>query len=83
MGSALAESAKFTEAVATLQEGLSAFHSGMGQSIPGYTYALMGRQPEAQKLLGELTELRKTRYVSAAWIAAVHAGLGAPDATME
>jgi Flp pilus assembly protein TadD len=48
-------------------------------SLIGNTYAVSGRRAEAQKVLQELQELSKQRYVSPYHIAMVHAGLGERD----
>jgi serine/threonine-protein kinase len=83
LGSAYEQTARFAEAVAALQEGSAAWRSGAGSSMLGHTYALMGRQPEAYKIIEELANLSKSKYVSPAYIAAIYAGLGDRDRTME
>ncbi|MDQ3253857.1 MAG: hypothetical protein M3R15_08120, partial [Acidobacteriota bacterium] len=45
----------------------------------GYAYAAAGKKAEAQKVLEELKELSKQRYVSAYNIACVYAGLNDKD----
>jgi tetratricopeptide (TPR) repeat protein len=45
----------------------------------GHIYAVAGRKADALKVLGQLTELSRRRYVSAYDIAVLHAGLGEPD----
>ena len=45
----------------------------------GFSYARAGRRSEAEALLQELQELGKERYLSPAFIAAIHAGLGQKD----
>jgi len=45
----------------------------------GYAYAKSGRQDEARKLLVDLNELSKRRYVSPYWIAVIYAGLDAKN----
>jgi Flp pilus assembly protein TadD len=49
----------------------------------GYAYARSGRRAEAQKILAEMMELQKSRYVSPLYIATVHAGLDDKDQAME
>jgi serine/threonine-protein kinase len=49
----------------------------------GYAYARSGRRAEAQKILAEMIELQKSRYVSPLYIATVHAGLDDKDQAME
>ncbi len=43
--------------------------------VLGYAYAKTGRKDEARKLLAELKELSKRRYVPSYWIAIIYAGL--------
>lgn len=83
LGSAYEQKARFAEAIASLQEGNAAWRSGVGASMLGHTYALMGKKPEAEKLIQELRRLSKTRYVSPAYVAAIYAGLGDKDQAME
>jgi Flp pilus assembly protein TadD len=45
----------------------------------GYTYAVSGSEIEARKVLGELEELSKQRYVSPYHIAMIYSGLGERD----
>ncbi len=45
----------------------------------GFTYARAGLRPEAEALLRELQDLGKERYLSPAFIATIHAGLGQKD----
>jgi tetratricopeptide (TPR) repeat protein len=52
-------------------------------SLIGYTYAVAGRVVEAQKVLQELQDLSRQRYVSPYHVAMVYAGLGEQDKTFE
>jgi eukaryotic-like serine/threonine-protein kinase len=45
----------------------------------GYAYAKAGRKDEARKLLAELKDESKARYVAAYYIAVIYAGLGEKD----
>lgn len=45
----------------------------------GYEYAKSGRPADARRILADLKDQTKARYVPAYWIAAVYAGLGEPD----
>jgi tetratricopeptide (TPR) repeat protein len=45
----------------------------------GYAYAKSGRKDEAGKLLAELKDLSKRRYVSSYWIAMIYVGLDEKD----
>jgi serine/threonine-protein kinase len=45
----------------------------------GYIYALLGKRDEAKKVLNELSELSKHRYISSLRIALIYMGLGQKD----
>jgi serine/threonine protein kinase/tetratricopeptide (TPR) repeat protein len=45
----------------------------------GFAYAKSGRKDEARKLLAELKELSKGRYVASYWIAMIYVGLDEKD----
>ena len=49
----------------------------------GRAYALAGRRPEAQRVLDELHELSKERYVGAYYLAVIYGGLDDRDHTFE
>jgi TolB-like protein/DNA-binding winged helix-turn-helix (wHTH) protein/Tfp pilus assembly protein PilF len=49
----------------------------------GYGYGLAGRREDARRILNELTELSRQRYVSPKSIADVYEGLGDRDKTFE
>ena len=73
----------YQEAIATLQKGLSL--SGREPSYLGglgHAYAVSGSRAEAQKVLAELLELSKTRYVAPYDIAVVQIGLGDKNQTL-
>jgi eukaryotic-like serine/threonine-protein kinase len=69
------------------QEALAAIQSGMARSggtprfLParGYLYAVWGKRREALTALEELNASARREYVSPAWFAMVHAGLGDKD----
>ena len=83
LGSAYEQKSRFVDALAAVQEGNVAWRSGAGMSMLGHTYALMGRRAEAEKLIQELVELSKSRYVSPGYVAAIYAGLGDTDRVMD
>jgi len=83
LGSAYERKSRFVEAIASMQEGRAAWRSGVGASMLGHTYALMGRRPEAEKLIQELVQLSRTRYISPAYVATIYAGLGDKDRAIE
>jgi tetratricopeptide (TPR) repeat protein len=49
----------------------------------GHAYAVSGRQGEAQKTLGKMLAISKTRYVAPYDVALVHAGLGDKTRSLE
>ena len=49
----------------------------------GYVYAVVGRRPDAQKLLNELNQLSREKFVPADAMAQIYVGLGEKDTTFE
>jgi serine/threonine-protein kinase len=74
----------YTEAVAEFQKLITSPGEDLETAAAlGYAYAQSGRREEAQKILSEMTELAKNRYVSPLYIATVHTGLGDKDQAIE
>jgi len=74
LAAAYREKGNFAEAIALYTKAQDATHfPSSGLAI---TYARMGRQNEARKILEQLVQERGTRYVSAQSIAAVYVALG-------
>jgi len=74
----------YKEAIAEFEKALSL--SGGSPSMMaalGHAYALAGRGPEARKILAQLQELSRARYISPFDIATVHAGLGDQERAFE
>src|SRR5258708_32429194 len=67
------ESAK---AIAEMEKAYQLDHDQDGLAQLGHIYAVSGRTADARKLLRELEELSRKRYVSAYNIAVLHLGLG-------
>jgi serine/threonine protein kinase/tetratricopeptide (TPR) repeat protein len=84
LGRALAQKGMYKEAIAELQKArdLSGEDPETIAEL-GYAYGLAGRRAEAQKVLDELNELSKRRYVLPYFIATVHTGLGDKDQAFE
>ena len=84
LGLSYVQKSMHKEAIAEFEEAL-AIYSGDIRTISGrgYAYAMAGRRAEAQKVLDQLTELSKQKYVPAGFMAAVHAGLGENDKAFE
>ena len=80
LGWAYVRKGAFTEAIAELQRattlspGISDYKAGLG-----YAYARAGKSAEARKVLYELKEQSKQRYVSWSDFAGIYAGLGEKD----
>jgi len=77
---ALVEKGRYEDAIREARKGIE-----LSQASPfmlgavGYAYAKAGKKGEAQKILRELRELSRTRYVSPFYAAVIHAGLGEKD----
>jgi len=77
LADACREKGDFNEAVALYEKAQAVTHfASAGLAI---TYARMGRQPEAQRILNELVEKAQTQYVAAERIASVYVALGQND----
>ncbi len=71
---------KFDEAVAESEKTVQSIpESSYYRGYLGYALAKAGKTQEARKILGELTEEAKTKYVSWMGIANIYAGLGEKD----
>ena len=84
MGRAYAQKGMYEEAIAMLQKGRS-----LSGDIPnilgalGQTYAMASRPTDARRLLDELSELAKRRYVSSTCFALIHLGLGEKEKSLD
>src|SRR5437667_3985054 len=74
LAAAYREKGKFPEAIALYSNAEEATH--LPSSGLAITYARMGRQADAQKILTQLVQARDKRYVSAPLLAAVSTALG-------
>ena len=84
LGWVYAQKGMYEEAIAAHQK--AATHSGNHPSRVaelGHTYAVAGRRSEALKILGELLELSKQKYVQPERIAVIYIGLGEKDQAFE
>ena len=77
---AYVQKSMYKEAIAESEKAL-AISPGNATALSnlGYTYAVEGRSVDAQKVLNELAELSKRKYVPAIRIAPIYAGLGERD----
>ncbi len=84
LGLAYAQKAMYQESIAHLQKAV-AFSGGSPRYVAGlgYAYAVAGRRREARKILDQLNNLSKQKYVSPYFIATVYAGLGEKEKALE
>jgi hypothetical protein len=82
-GLAYAGKRDFPRSIATLHKGFAASKAPMFLASLGYAQALAGERDKAKEAIRELQAVAKTRYVSAANLATVYAGLDDAGATFE
>jgi Flp pilus assembly protein TadD len=81
LGLAYEQQGQFAEATASLQQAIATSDRNPGaMAVLGHIHARAGRKREARKMLNELNELAKRRYVAAANQAIIYIGLGDNDA---
>jgi tetratricopeptide (TPR) repeat protein len=79
LGQAYAQQGKYEEALAQFQR----FPSPEGpHPLIGYVYARMGMQPEAEKVLDDLSVVSGQQYVPPFHVALIYASLGKKDAAL-
>jgi serine/threonine-protein kinase len=84
LGLAYEQLGEYEKAIDAFQTSLKLESSNLeGKAQLGHTYAVAKRRDEALKILKELTELPKGRYVSPYNIAVIHIGLGNYDQAFE
>lgn len=77
LGHAYLQKSMYKEGVAEFEKLLTISPGNpLGLSDLGYAYAVTGRRAEVEKLLDQLNELSKQRYVPAAYMAEIYVGLG-------
>jgi serine/threonine-protein kinase len=81
LGLILEQKGRYAEAIAAFQNAIKLFPEGssIAEAELAHVYAVSGNREEAQKIIAELQELAKTKYVSSFQIAAIYAGLGEKD----
>ena len=79
LGLAYERKKQYAEAIAALEKARLADVNPSSLGYLGYVYAAAGKKLEAQKVLEELKELSKQRYVSPFYVACVYAGLNDKD----
>ncbi len=75
LGSALIEKGDASAGVEELEKARAIDANPVVLGNLGYAYAKSGRKDEARKLIAELKEKAKERYVPPFWIAAIYVGL--------
>ncbi len=84
LGHAYVQKSMYKEGIAEFQKALATFPgNAVALSGLGYAYAVSGRRAEGQKVLDQLTETSKQKYVPAASRAAIYVGLGEKDKAFE
>jgi TolB-like protein/DNA-binding winged helix-turn-helix (wHTH) protein/Flp pilus assembly protein TadD len=82
LGHTYAASGRFPEAVAAAEKAVALSDRVPGAlGILGLVYGLAGRKDDATRVLNELLELNKKRYVTPAALANVYVGLGDKEQT--
>jgi eukaryotic-like serine/threonine-protein kinase len=79
LGGALVEKGDFSAGIEELEKAKTMEPTPLVIGQLGYAYAKSGRKDEARKLLTELKELAKRRYVASFWIAMIYVGLDEKD----
>jgi serine/threonine protein kinase/tetratricopeptide (TPR) repeat protein len=84
LGALLRKMGRYDEAIADGEKGVK-FSGGspLMRAALAHTLGKAGRADEARKILNDLTELAKQKYVAPYFFAGVHIGLGEDDRAME
>jgi tetratricopeptide (TPR) repeat protein len=84
LGLAYVQKSMYKEGIAEIEKELVISPGNpYALSSLGYAYAVAGRRAEAQKVLDQLNELSKQRYVPALVMVRIYAGLGEKDKAFE
>jgi serine/threonine protein kinase/Tfp pilus assembly protein PilF len=83
LGSAYGQKGMFREAIGVIQKAIGLSGDRSKIAALGRIYALSGKHDEALKLIDELRELSKERYVSPYCMALIYASLGERDQAMD
>jgi DNA-binding winged helix-turn-helix (wHTH) protein/TolB-like protein/tetratricopeptide (TPR) repeat protein len=80
IGQAYVQLGKYEQAIAEINQAIT-LSGGDVKAIAtlGHAYAVAGRHAEARKVLDQLEQLSKRKYVSPYFIAVIYAGLGERD----
>jgi tetratricopeptide (TPR) repeat protein len=83
LGWAYEQKGQYTEAIAILSHASALDDNPRTLASLGHAYAVAGHRRPARKVLHELVEQSKQRYVSPYYIAGIHTGLGEKDLAFE
>ena len=83
LGLAYERKKQYTEAIAALEKARSVDSSPSNLGYLGAVYGIAGKEADARRVLEELKEVSKRRYVSPHNIAVVYAGLNDKDQAFE
>jgi TolB-like protein/tetratricopeptide (TPR) repeat protein len=76
LGRAYAQKRKYAQSIRVLKKAVESCKGNLLLvTALAHSYAISGRKPQALKILDELSELRKKRYVPAIYLATICAGL--------
>ena len=81
LGLILEQKGRYPEAIAAFQKAIKLFPGGssIAEAELAHAYAVSGNREDAQKIITELQQLAKSKYVSSFQIAAIYAGLAEKD----
>jgi eukaryotic-like serine/threonine-protein kinase len=79
LGQALIQKGDYPTGIEEIEKGKAMEPTPPSIGQLGYAYAKSGRKDEAHKLLADLKEQAKTRYVASYWIAMIYVGLDEKD----
>ncbi len=82
LGMALELKGQIPEAIAEYQAAIALDPSPTYLSLLGHVYGTIGRKDEATKLLGQIQDIGKSRYVDPYYLALIHLGLGDREAAL-
>ena len=82
LGIALELNGQIPEAIAEYQAAIALDPSPTYLSLLGHVYGTIGRKDEATKLLGQIQDIGKSRYVDPYYFALIHLGLGDREAAL-
>jgi len=82
LGRVLLQQGRYDDAIDALRQAVARESHSYFISDLGHAYAVAGRRGEARRMLEQLQDVARQRYVSPVYIAKVHAGLGETSAAM-